>query len=529
MRGEPFSFITMAVPDYGGIQRPHLQQQQQQRLLVMERIDKSFPGVHALDRVDFQVSAGEIVALVGENGAGKSTLMKILAGDYRKDGGRILLNGGEIEPHTPSEGIRLGISVIHQELHLVPEMKVFENIFLGKEEKRAGPPGRWFRMLGKAQMREKTRELLQKLGANFEPTATIKELGIAQQQMVEIAKALAMNARIIIMDEPTSALPQSDVEILFNVMRGLKSHGVSIIFITHRLEEIFQIADRVAVLRDGKNAGQMPIREATMEKVITLMVGRPLQQMFPKQQVPITDVVLSVRNLCRGKKVRGISFEVRRGEILGVAGLVGSGRTEMARALFGIDPKDAGEIRIDGREAVFESPRNAIRHGLGLVPEDRKDQGLILGMAVYENVTLASLKRFTRALVINRGAERQIANGFVKSLKIATSSVSNAVRNLSGGNQQKVVLAKWLALNPKVLILDEPTRGIDVGAKAEIHLLIGEFARAGMGIVLISSELPELLGMCDRILVMAKGAVTGEFSRSEVNQEKIMSCAVAGV
>jgi len=495
----------------------------------MEQIDKSFPGVHALDRVDFEVYPAEIVALVGENGAGKSTLMKILFGAYRKDQGRIRLNGAEIEPRTPNEAFMLGISVIHQELNLVPEMMVFENVFLGRETRRQGPTGKLLRKLNKAEMRQETKRLLDQLGANLEPTTVVKELGVAQQQMVEITKALSLDARIIIMDEPTSSLPQSDVGTLFKMMRGLKKQGVSIVFITHRIEEVFEIADRVVVLRDGKNTGQLAIEEATMEKVITFMVGRTMDQMFPKQEVDIGDVILSVKGLSRGKKVRGISFELRKGEILGFAGLVGAGRTETARALFGIDKKNAGEVWLDGHPVDLISPRASIRGGLGFVPEDRKLQGLILGMAVSQNVTLASLKQIARALVINRTAERTVTERFVDQLRIRTPSIRQLVKHLSGGNQQKVVLAKWLALQPKVLILDEPTRGIDVGAKAEIHALISQFAQQGMGVILISSELPELLGMCDRILVMSKGTITGEFTRDEADQEKIMASAVVNV
>jgi ribose transport system ATP-binding protein len=495
----------------------------------MAHIDKSFPGVHALDNVDFQVYPAEILALMGENGAGKSTLMKILIGVYRKDQGDITLNGIEIEPRTPHEAFNLGISVIHQELNLVPEMMVFENVFLGREMQRQSPTGKLLRRLNKMEMRHETKRLLDQLGANFGPDTVVKKLGVAQQQMVEIAKALSIDARIIIMDEPTSSLPQSDVGTLFTVMQELKQHGVSIVFITHRIEEVFEIADRVVVLRDGKNAGKLSIEEATMEKVITFMVGRTMNQMFPKQAVEIGKKVLSIRGLSRGKKVRNVSFHLHKGEILGLAGLVGAGRTETVRALFGIDKKDTGEVWLDGQLVDLLSPQASIQAGLGFVPEDRKLQGLILNMAVYQNVTLASLRQITRSLVINRSAERTVAERFVEQLRIRTPGIRQMVKHLSGGNQQKVVLAKWLALHPKVLILDEPTRGIDVGAKAEIHALISQFAQQGMGVILISSELPELLGMCDRILVMSKGTITGKFSREEADQEKIMASAVVNV
>ena len=498
-------------------------------ILSMAHIDKSFPGVHALDDVHFQVYPAEILALMGENGAGKSTLMKILIGVYRKDRGDITLNGIEIEPRTPLEAFTLGISVIHQELNLVPEMMVFENVFLGREMQRQSLSGKLLRRLNKLEMRQETKRLLDQLGANFGPNTVVKKLGVAQRQMVEIAKALSLDARIIIMDEPTSSLPQSDVETLFKVMQELKQHGVSIVFITHRIEEVFEIADRVVVLRDGKNAGKLSIDEATIEKVITFMVGRTMNQMFPKQEVEIGKKVLSIKGLSRGKKVRNVSFQLRKGEILGLAGLVGAGRTETVRALFGVDKKDTGQVWLDGQSVDLLSPQASIQAGLGFVPEDRKLQGLILNMAVYQNVTLASLRQLTRSLVINRSAERTLTERFVEQLRVKTPGIKQLVKHLSGGNQQKVVLAKWLALQPKVLILDEPTRGIDVGAKAEIHALISQFAQQGMGVILISSELPELLGMCDRILVMSKGTITGKFSREEADQEKIMASAVVNV
>ena len=498
-------------------------------ILSMEQIDKSFPGVVALDKVDFKVYPKEIVALVGENGAGKSTLIKILTGVYRKDGGRITMEGREIEPLSPHEAFSLGVTVIHQEFNLVPQMMVFENVFLGRENKRQGPAGDVFYALNKDEMRAETQRLLDQLGAKFGPDAVVKELGVAQQQLVEIAKALSLDARIIVMDEPTSTLPQSDVEALFEVVRRLRDQGVSVVFITHRLEEIFEITDRVVVLRDGTNAGEMPIRDATLDKVIALMVGRTMDQMFPKQEVEIGDIILSVNNLSRGKVVRDVSFDLRRGEILGFAGLVGAGRTETVRALFGIDAKDSGEILLEGKPADLSSPRASVGAGLGFVPEDRKQQGLVLGMAVYENITMATLNKLTRALVINNAQERAIAEKFVDQLRIRTPGIGQLVKYLSGGNQQKVVLAKWLAVHPEILILDEPTRGIDVGAKAEIHALMGQFAREGMGVILISSELPELLGMCDRILVMSMGTITGEFDRSEFDQEKIMARAVVNV
>ena len=498
-------------------------------VLLMENIDKSFPGVTALDGVGFRVYPKEIVALVGENGAGKSTLIKILTGVYRKDGGRILMNGQEIEPRSPNEAFALGLTVIHQEFNLIPQMMVFENVFLGRETCMRDATGKYLYRLDKNQMRSETQRLLDLLGANFGPDAVVKDLGVAQQQLVEIAKAISLDAQIIVMDEPTATLPQADVEALFEIARGLRDRGVSIVFITHRLEEVFQITDRIVVLRDGQNAGEMLTGEASMDWVIAMMVGRSMDQMFPKQEVEIGDVILAVKNLSRGKMVREVSFELRRGEILGFAGLVGAGRTETVRALFGIDQKDSGEILLEGKPVDLNSPRTSVGAGLGLVPEDRKQQGLVLGMAVYENITMATLNRLTRALVIDSAQERAIASKYVDQLRIRTPGIRQLVKYLSGGNQQKVVLAKWLAVHPDVLILDEPTRGIDVGAKAEIHALMSQFAQQGMGVILISSELPELLGMCDRILVMSKGTITGEFERSEFDQEKIMARAVVNV
>lgn len=496
----------------------------QEPVLRMEAIRKAFPGVLALQDVDFNVHPGEIVGLVGENGAGKSTLFKILTGVYRKDSGNMVLGGREIEPLSPREAFDLGISVIHQELHLVPQMMVYENVFLGREQRCRGLRGRYARSLDKKDMQVETQRLLDELGAQFAPTAVVKELGVAQQQLVEIAKALSLDARIIIMDEPTSTLPQTDVEALFDVMRKLRNQGRSIVFITHRLEEVLAIVDRIVVLRDGQNAGEMPIEEATQQRVISLVVGRTMDQLFPKEPAEIGDVVLSVKGLTRGRLVRDVSFELHRGEILGFAGLVGAGRTETMRALFGIDQKDAGEIYLDGKQLKLETPRASVHAGLGFVPEDRKQHGLILGMAVYENISLPSLGQISGPLtmVINKTSERSLAVEYVDQLRIRTPSIRQLAKNLSGGNQQKTVLAKWLATRPKILIMDEPTRGIDVGAKAEIHALMSRFAQAGVGVILVSSELPEILGMCDRILVMCKGAVTGEFTRAEADQEKIM-------
>jgi ribose transport system ATP-binding protein len=374
-------------------------------------------------------------------------------------------------------------------------------------------------------MRRKSSEILDELGVDISPNALVGSLGVAQRQIIEIAKALSYDSSLIIMDEPTSVLDRDETGRLFDIVRKLKSRGISIIFITHRLEEVFDIADRIVVLRDGKRIGELRVKEANIDTVVKMMVGRELIT-FPKQPVSIGEVILEVKGLSRGDNVRDISFKLHKGEILGIAGMVGAGRTEMARTLFGIDKKDSGQIFIDSQEIKIGSPEDALKAGLGLVPEDRQLQGLILLMAVRENITLSSLRSISRWGMINKSKEREVSHYYVGKLNIQTPDIDSPVKGLSGGNQQKVVLAKWLALNPKVLILDEPTRGIDVGTKMDVHALISEIAQQGIGIIMISSEMPEILGMSDRIIVMADGRITGEFTREEADQEKIMNCAV---
>ena len=496
----------------------------------MEKISKSFPGVRALDEVDLEVYEGEVLALVGENGAGKTTLMEILnphpapTGFYRQDSGRIFLRGEEVHPKNPTESQALGISFIHQRLDLAPNLTVAENVFLGREPRRTGV----LRIVDREEMRRRTVEILDSMGTSISSNALVGDLGVAQRQAVEIAKAVSQDAILVVMDEPTSALDRYETENLFSIVRKMKSRNVASIFITHRLEEVFEIADRVVVLRDGKQVGIMNISDTNVDTVVRMMVGRELG-MFPREPADIGDIVMEViglrgtRGLPAGKD---IGFQLRKGEILGIAGMVGAGRTEMVRALFGIDKKSHGQIHVDGKQVQINSPRDAIRAGLGLLTEDRQLQGLILHMAVKENITLPGLDRISRWGVVNRSEERKIADDYVAKLMIQTPCIDHPVMGLSGGNQQKVVLAKWLALKPKVLILDEPTRGIDVGAKADVHALMSKIARQGIGIVMISSEMPEILGMSDRIIVMAEGRITGEFDREEVDQEKIMSCAM---
>jgi len=494
-------------------------------LLEVKGISKAFPGVQALKDVDFEVYPGEVVALMGENGAGKSTLIKILSGAYRADAGSLWLDGKPFDPKDPRHSQMMGIAVIYQEFNLTPNQQVATNIFLGREPDMPGPL-RYLSVVNRGHMVRETQRLLDTLGANFSPRALVKHLSVAEQQMVEIAKALAHDARIIIMDEPTSALGEDEVQVLFDLVRRLRDRGLGIIFITHRLDEVFQIADRIVVLRDGERVGGMPISEATPDKVISLMVGRSISDVFQKHPVEIGDVVLEVRGLTRHGVIEDISFTLRRGEILGVAGLVGSGRTEMARAIFGADRPDAGEIRIEGRPVTINSPADAVEAGLALVPENRKEDGLILMQTVRENIILPNLDALSGTLgVVDRGKANALASDFVNRLSIRTPSLRQRVEFLSGGNQQKTVLAKWLASTPKVLILDEPTRGIDVGAKAEVHALMTQLAEMGIGIIMISSELPEILGMSDRILVMCEGRVAAILDAGEATQEKIMAYA----
>ena len=496
-------------------------------LLEMRNIRKSFSGVTVLRGVDFSLKAGEIHALVGHNGAGKSTLMKILSGVYLPDMGTISIDGQAVALSTPHQAQQLGVSIIYQEFNLFPNLTVEENVFIGREPNQRG-------FVRKSELRRATTLLLEQLGVSLSPSATVNSLSVAQQQMVEIAKALSYNAKIVIMDEPTSALTENEVEALFQIIRGLKARGLGVIFISHRLEEVLAICDRITVLRDGQNAGELPVSEATPQKIVQMMVGRPISDLFQKTGSSRMDrVVLEVRNLSRTAtkqdasaiSLRDVSLRINAGEILGIAGLVGSGRTELARAIFGADRRDRGEIWVDGKPVEIKFPQNAIDCGIGLVPEDRKLQALVLQLAVRENVSLASLDRLSKYGFVRRSAERRMVGGFIDALQIRTPSQDQRVVNLSGGNQQKVVLAKWLALEPKILLVDEPTRGVDIGAKAEVHSLLNQLAQRGVAIMMISSELPEVLGMSDRILVMRAGRIAGELNRSDATQERVMELA----
>jgi ABC-type sugar transport system ATPase subunit len=497
-----------------------------QPLLTMRGIDKSFPGVHALRSVDLDLCAGEVLALLGENGAGKSTLIRVLGGAHSLDEGTIEIGGQAVSVDSPQTSQAAGISIIYQEFNLVPALTVRENIFLGQEPSRLS-------IIPVEQERKRARELFAKIGVTIDLDALVSDLTIADQQVVEIAKALATDARIIVMDEPTAALSPNEVQGLFTIIRDLRAQGIGIVYVSHRLVEIFEIADRVTVLRDGGLVGTRPITELTRESMIEMMVGRKLENEFPVREsrkpseTESASSGLVVDNLCRGDAVRNISFQVRRGEIVALTGLVGAGRTETVRLIFGADRRDSGEISLDGEKLAIRKPRDAIAAGICLLTEDRKHQGLVLKRSVLENFGLPNMSLFAPRGWIDQKRERSAFDGYVKQLQIKVASRDQLAANLSGGNQQKVVLARWLERNAEVIIFDEPTRGIDVGAKYEIYLLMNELAAKGKVVLMISSELPEVIGMADRILVMHEGRITGEIADGRVaTQEQIMDLAV---
>ncbi len=498
-----------------------------QPVLKMDNINKRFPGVRALDSVCLEVVPGEIHGLLGENGAGKSTLMKILSGVYTKDDGQIFLAGEEITVDNPHHAQVLGITIIHQELNLMPNLTVAENVYLGREPNRA-------RFVRWNQLYAQTRELTERLGIQLEPTTMVRNLSVAQQQMVEIARALSVKSKVIIMDEPTSALTADEVEHLFRIMRELKASGIGVIFITHRMEEVFAICDRITVLRDGANVGTVPIQEATPELIIRMMVGRPVSEYFAKDTAERGEVALEVRHLSRSTAEQGgnplfdVSFEVSAGEIVGLAGLVGSGRTDLARCVFGVDRRESGDILIGGQPVEIRNPRQAIWAGMGYVPEDRKLQALFLNMSVEENASMASLGSVAHGGFISGSARRSLVTEYVNKLSVRFADFDQRVVDLSGGNQQKVVITRWLALNPRMLIMDEPTRGIDVGAKAEVHALMSQLAKSGVALIMISSELPEVLALSDRVLVMHEGRLVGNLTREEAAPERVMTLMTTG-
>jgi ribose transport system ATP-binding protein len=491
-------------------------------LVLMEGIEKSFPGVHALNNCRFELRAGEVHALVGENGAGKSTLMKILAGVYSKDAGRIEINGREVEIHGPRAAQALGISMIHQELNLMPHLTVAQNVFIGREPRQAARV-----LLDENAINLATQQLFDTMHLKIDPRTKVADLTVAKQQMVEIAKALSYNSQVLIMDEPTAALTDAEIDELFTIIRQLREKGVGIVHISHRLEELKQISDRITVMRDGHYINTVPTAEVGIDQIISMMVGRTIYESTP--EVPENgnqETVLEVKHLQRGDELKDISFSLKRGEILGFAGLMGAGRTEVARAVFGADPVDSGEIRIQGKPVHLKSPKDAVAHGIGYLSEDRKRYGLALGMDVESNVVLASFRRFLNWLGwINSSATRTTAEHYVGALAIKTPGLQQQVKNLSGGNQQKVVIGKWLSANTDILIFDEPTRGIDVGAKSEIYKLLNDLARQGKSIIMISSELPEILRMSHRIIVMCEGRITGELPAAAATQEAIMTLA----
>ena len=490
-------------------------------LLRLQDVSKAFGGVRALRGVSFDLRPGEIHALVGENGAGKSTLVRILTGAVKADAGTIEIEGRRVEHADPAAMRGLGVAPIYQQPALLPDLTVAENVAMGLE--RGGP---WRRVDWRAR-RERARQLLARVGAAIDVDAPAHSLRMAEQQLVEIARALGAAARILLMDEPTAALTDREATRLFDLMRDLRSQGVGVVYISHRLEEVQALADRVSVLRDGELVATRDIAQLDRNEIIRLMVGREIQAIFPKRVVPIGDVVLAAENLgCRASGIRGVSFHVRAGEILGVAGLVGAGRTELARVLFGLTPSDAGLIRLRGAAVRVTSPAEAVRLGLAYLPEDRRRHGVIGEMSIAANATLAALRALTRAGFLDFAAERAIATTYLQKFAIKAPSIDAPVATLSGGNQQKVALARWLATRPAVLVLDEPTQGVDVGAKAEIHGLIVDLAAQGLAILLISSELPEILGMSDRVMVMRAGAVAGELERAVATQEGIMTLAL---
>jgi ribose transport system ATP-binding protein len=491
-------------------------------LLEMRGITKAFPGVVALRDVDFDLRAGEVHVLVGENGAGKSTLIKILSGVHRADRGMIFLEGREVHIGSPREAQHAGISTVYQEFNLIPQLRVDENLFLGQEP--AGPFG-WIDRIRRARAAE---SLLRSLEVPVGVSARVRTLGVAEQQLVEIAKALSREARIFVMDEPTAALTAHEIQRLFRAIRRLTARGVGVIYISHRLEELEEIGDRVTILRDGQRVATADVRALSVDEIIRMMVGREVREKYPKVAVPIGEEVLRVEGLSRRGVLHDVSFVLRRGEIVGIAGLVGAGRTELAMTLFGAVPADSGTITVKGRPLRLRSPRDAIRAGMALLPEDRKRQGLILVQPVATNITLPSVSRLVRWGLLDRRQVRGIAQRFVTALRIATPSLDRRVVYLSGGNQQKVVLAKWLTARSEVVIFDEPTRGIDVGAKIEVYQLMTELVQRGAGVLMISSELPEVLGMSDRVLVMRRGRLTAEFRREDATAERVMAAALGG-
>ena len=492
-------------------------------ILSIKNVTKRFPGVVALKDVSFDVNQGEIHALVGENGAGKSTLIKILSGVNSLEEGELFLHGEPVKFAKPVEAIEKGISVVHQEIKLVNTLSVAENIFIGR------PTLNKLGLLDRRELNKKARELLDSIGADIiDEKEIVRRLSIAEQQMVEICKALSYNSEVIIMDEPSATLTSKELTLLFEILKRLKKMGITVIYISHRLEEIFEICDRVTVLRDGQHIHTGDVADVDRKKLISMMVGRELENEYPKEIFERGEPILEVKNLNRPGVLKDINFTLYKGEVLGFAGLVGSGRTELARTIFGADYNKhiTGEVVIKGEQVSISKVQDATNRGVALIPEDRKTQGLVLGMTVKENISMANIKRVKTKGFLSKSKEKVLAKDYIKALRIATPDENRQVRNLSGGNQQKVVIAKWLAADSEIMILDEPTRGVDVGARAEIYKLLNSFVKEGKAVIMISSDMPEVIGMSDRILVFREGSIVGEFSRDEVTQEKILDKAI---
>ena len=491
-------------------------------MIQMNGISKSFSGNQVLNEVSFELANGEIHALMGENGAGKSTLMKILSGIHHKDSGHIRVDGEEQTFKTIKDSERCGIHVIHQELNILPDLSVAENLFLGKELTYG------FGIMKRAEMRRQAHDLLCKLGLDIDPKTRAGDLSVGKQQLVEIAKAIASDAKYIVMDEPTAALTDREIQTLFETVRELKNKGISFVYISHRMEEIFAICDRITILRDGQYAGVRDIPKTSFDEIVAMMVGRELGERFPERQHCIGDTKLSVNNLCANHVFENVSFELRKGEVLVLAGLMGAGRTEVAQTLFGARKANSGSITIDGQAVKIHNPIQAMQHKIGFVTEDRKTEGLLLDFSIQDNIMLTNFDKTCRMGITQPTSENQFVQKFIDQLAIRTTNAHLPVKSLSGGNQQKVVLAKWLGTEPDILILDEPTRGVDIGAKKEIYTIINQLAEAGVAILMISSELPEVIGMADRVLVMHEGRITGEVNKSNMTQENIMHYATGG-
>jgi len=496
-------------------------------IFSLKKVSKVFPGVKALDGVDLHLYPGQVTALIGENGAGKSTLVKTMTGIYQPDGGEIIFNGQPVRFHSPHDSHALGITAIHQETVLFDDLTVAENIFLGNYPMKKGPMSRfsidWPTMVTRSQ------EILSSINALMDPNQLLRELSIGQKHMVGIARALSVDAKVVILDEPTAALSHHEIHELYELVNMLKNQGKAILFITHKFDEIFALADRYTVFRDGHYVGEGFIKDVNEAQLVEMMVARSIEETYPKKSVDIGETLLEVNNLCHTTEFANISFSLKKGEILGVYGLVGSGRTEVMQALFGTSDHVTGTVKIEGKDVIIRSPKEAIDCGIVYVPEERQKQGVVLELPIYQNISLPQMERLAKYGQVNLEGEMALARQYCERLQVKASSWDEKVMNLSGGNQQKVVIAKWLATNPKVIILDEPTKGIDIGSKSAVHAFMSELVESGLSVIMVSSELPEILGMSDRILVMNEGLIVGELSRADATPEKVVSLATGGM